>query len=102
MSTRDEDELEHLFTAGTHNSILFFSDYGKVYAIKAYEIPEMDRTAKGTSLMNILPLMPEEKITAALPVPDFEDAEYLIMITRQGTHQARRSAAFSPMYGPAA
>ncbi len=84
MSTRDEDELEHLFTAGTHNSILFFSDYGKVYSIKAYEIPEMDRTAKGTSLMNILPLMPEEKITAAVPVPSFDDAEFLCMITRKG------------------
>jgi DNA gyrase subunit A len=84
MSTRDEDELNHLFTAGTHNSILFFSDYGKVYSIKAYEIPEMDRTAKGTSLMNILPLMPEEKITAAVPVPSFEDAEFLTMITRKG------------------
>ncbi len=84
MSTRDEDELEHLFTAGTHNSILFFSDFGKVYSIKAYEIPEMDRTAKGTSLMNILPLMPEEKITAAVPVPNFDDAEFLTMITRKG------------------
>jgi DNA gyrase subunit A len=84
MSTRDEDELEHLFTAGTHNSILFFSDYGKVYSIKAYEIPEMDRTAKGTSLMNILPLMPEEKVTAAVPVPSFDDAEFLSMITRKG------------------
>jgi len=84
MSTRDEDELDHLFTAGTHNSILFFSDYGKVYAIKAYEIPEMDRTAKGASLMNILPLMPEEKITAAVAVPSFEDAEFLTMITRKG------------------
>lgn len=84
MSTRDEDELDHLFTAGTHNSILFFSDYGKVYSIKAYEVPEMDRTAKGASLMNILPLMPEEKITAAVAVPSFEDAEFLTMITRKG------------------
>ena len=84
MSTRDEDVLEHLFTAGTLNSILFFSDRGKVYAVKAYEIPEMDRTAKGISLMNILPLMPYEKITAAVAVHSFEDAEYLIMITRKG------------------
>ena len=84
MTTRSEDELEHLFTAGTHNSILFFSDRGKVYSIKAYEVPEMDRTAKGTSLLNILPLVPEEKITVALPVPDFDDAEYLTMITLKG------------------
>jgi DNA gyrase subunit A len=84
MTTRDEDQLEHLFAAGTLNSILFFSNHGKVYAIKAYEIPELDRTAKGTNLMNILPLMPEEKITAVLPVHNFEDAEYLMMVTRLG------------------
>lgn len=84
MSTREEDQLEHLFAAGSHNTILFFSDYGKVYSTKAYEIPELDRTAKGTSLMNILPLLPDEKITAALPVHSFADAEYLMMITRKG------------------
>ena len=84
MGRRDEDQLSHLFAAGSHNSILFFSDRGKVYSIKAYEIPELDRTAKGTSLMNILPLMPDEKITAALPVHSFDDAEYLTMITRKG------------------
>jgi DNA gyrase subunit A len=84
MGTRDEDELETLFAAGTLNSILFFSDRGKVYVVKAYDIPELDRTAKGTSLMNILPLMANEKITAALPVPNFADGEYLTMITRSG------------------
>jgi DNA gyrase subunit A len=84
MGTRDEDELEHLFAAGTLNSILYFSDRGKVYAEKAYHIPEYDRTAKGTSLMNVLPLMPEEKITAALPVRDFDEGEYLTMVTRKG------------------
>ncbi len=94
MSTRDEDELEHLFAAGSHNTILFFSDQGKVYAEKAYNIPELDRTAKGTSLMNILPLMPEEKITAALPVHDFEDAEYLTMITRKGRIKRVEVSAF--------
>lgn len=84
MSTRDEDQLEHLLAAGSHNTILFFSDRGKVYSIKAYDIPELDRTAKGTSLMNILPLMPDEKISAALPVHSFDDAEYLTMITLKG------------------
>jgi DNA gyrase subunit A len=84
MTTRDEDELEHLFAAGTLNSILFFSDRGKVYSEKAYQIPEGSRTARGASLMSILPLMPAEKITAALPVHSFEDAEYLTMITRKG------------------
>ncbi len=84
MGTRDQDELEHLFAAGTHNTLLFFTDQGKVYSTKVYEIPELDRTARGTSLMNILPLMPDEKVTAALPVHDFADAEYLTMITRKG------------------
>ena len=84
MGRRDEDELDQLFAAGTLNSILFFSDQGKVYSEKGYMIPEMGRTSKGTSLMNVLPLMPEEKITAALAVHDFDDAEYLTMITRKG------------------
>ncbi|HEX6386414.1 MAG TPA: DNA gyrase C-terminal beta-propeller domain-containing protein, partial [Anaerolineae bacterium] len=84
MSTHAEDQLEHLFAAGSLNSILFFSDRGKVYSEKAYNIPELDRTAKGTSLMNILPLMPDERITAALAVHDFGDAEYLTMITCKG------------------
>lgn len=94
MSTREADQLEHLFTAGTHNTILFFSDRGKVYAEKAYQIPELDRTAKGTSLMNILPLMPDEKITAALAVPSFDDAEYLTMITRKGRIKRVEVSAF--------
>ena len=84
MTTREEDELEHLFVAGTLNTILFFSDLGRIYATKAYEIPELDRTAKGISLMNILPLSQDEKVTVALPVHDFDDGEYLIMITRKG------------------
>ncbi|MEW5987003.1 MAG: DNA gyrase subunit A [Chloroflexota bacterium] len=84
MGTRDEDELEHLFTAGSLNSILFFSDRGKVYSERAFEIPELDRTAKGVSLMNVLALTAGERITAAVPVHSFEDAEYLVMVTRQG------------------
>jgi DNA gyrase subunit A len=84
MSTRDEDELLHLLHAGTLNHILFFTDRGKVYSERAYEIPQLDRTAKGTSLMAILPLMPNEKVTAALAVHNFEDAEFLTMITRKG------------------
>ncbi|MFZ0548180.1 MAG: DNA gyrase subunit A, partial [Candidatus Promineifilaceae bacterium] len=94
MGTRDEDELEHLFAAGTLNHILFFSDKGKVYSERAFEIPELDRTAKGASLMSILPLMSNEKITAALPVHSFEDAEYLIMITRKGRIKRVEVAAF--------
>ncbi len=95
MSTRAKDELEHLFAAGTLNNILFFSDRGKVYSDKAYNIPEMGRTARGTSLMNILPLMPEERITAVVAVHDFEDAEYLTMITCKGRIKRVRSDVFA-------
>ena len=95
MTTRDQDELEHLFAAGTLNTVLFFSDRGKVYSEKVYQIPEGARTAKGTSLMSILPLMPEEKITAALPVHDFADAEYLTMITRKGRIKRVEISAFA-------
>jgi DNA gyrase subunit A len=84
MGRREEDELEHLFAAGTLHNILFFSDRGKVYVEKTHVIPELDRTARGTSLMNILPLLPEERITAALVVDDFEDAKYLVMVTERG------------------
>ncbi len=84
MSTRDQDELEQLFAAGTLNHILFFSNRGKVYSERAYEIPEFDRTAKGFSLMAILPLMPDEKITVALAVHSFSEAKHLTMITKRG------------------
>ncbi|MFQ5399708.1 MAG: DNA gyrase subunit A [Anaerolineae bacterium] len=94
MTTRGEDELAHLFAAGSLNSILFFSNLGKVYSERAYQIPEMGRTARGTSLMNILPLMPDEKITAALAVHDFEDAEYLTMITCKGRIKRVEVGAF--------
>jgi DNA gyrase subunit A len=86
--------LEHLFAAGTLNTILFFSDRGKVYADKAYNIPEMGRTARGTSLMNVLPLMPDEKITAVIAVHDFEDAKYLTMVTVNGRIKRVEVGAF--------
>ncbi|MFO7661655.1 MAG: DNA gyrase subunit A [Chloroflexota bacterium] len=95
MTTREEDELEHFFVAGTLNTILLFTDLGKTYATKAYDIPELDRTAKGVSLMNVLPLSPNEKITAALPVSDFNEAEYLIMITRKGRIKRVELGAFA-------
>ncbi|HSH01253.1 MAG TPA: DNA gyrase subunit A [Anaerolineae bacterium] len=81
---REEDEIEHLFAAGTLDNILFFTDAGKVYSEKAYNIPERDRTARGTPLLNIIQMMPDEKVTVALPVPDFDEAEYLTMVTRKG------------------
>ena len=95
MGTRDEDELEHLIAAGTLNSMLFFTNQGKVYVEKVYQIPELDRTAKGSSMMNILPLMPDEKVTAALPVHSFDDAEYLTMFTQKGRVKRVELSAFA-------
>ena len=84
MNTREKDEIEHLFSAKNLDTILFFTDKGKVYSTKAYEIPEADRTAKGNSLMNVLLLEQDERVTAALPVRGFGEAEYLVMVTRHG------------------
>jgi DNA gyrase subunit A len=94
MSKRDTDQLEHLFAAGTLNHILFFSDRGKVYSERAFEIPEYSRTAKGISLMAILPLMPDEKITAAMPVHSFDNIQYLTMITHKGRIKRVRVGSF--------
>ena len=84
MTTRDEDEVEFLFAANTHDTILYFTDKGKVYSEKAYHIPDASRTAKGVSIINLVNLSPGEKITAAVAVPNFDQAEYLIMLTRKG------------------
>ncbi len=83
-ATREEDEVVYLFPARTLDTILFFSDHGKVYSEKAYQIPDADRTAKGIPLVNVLNLSPGETITAAVPVPDFSAAEYCVMATRRG------------------
>jgi DNA gyrase subunit A len=84
MATRDEDVVEFLFAARTLDTILYFTDKGKVYSEKAYQIPDASRTAKGVSIINLINISPGEKITAAVAVPDFDQAEYLIMLTRKG------------------
>jgi DNA gyrase subunit A len=84
MTTRDEDAVEHMFAAGSLDSILFFSNRGKVYQEKAYQIPDAGRTSKGIPLNSILMLDADERITAAVPVPDFDKVEYCTMVTRAG------------------
>ena len=83
-TTRDEDEVLMLIPARTLDTILFFSDRGKVYSEKAYQIPDAGRTARGIPVVNILTLGPNETITAAVPVPSFEEASYCTMATRKG------------------
>jgi DNA gyrase subunit A len=84
MTTRDEDDVEHLFAAGSLDSLLFFSDWGKVYQEKAYQIPDAGRTAKGIPLASILTLEPDERVTATVAVANFDEADYCTMVTRQG------------------
>lgn len=83
-TTKEEDEVLVLIPARTLDTILFFSDRGKVYSEKAYQIPDADRTAKGIPMVNVLALEPGESITAVVAVPDFEAAEYCMMATRNG------------------
>ncbi len=83
-ATKDEDEVLMLFPARTLDTILFFTDRGKVYSEKTYRIPEADRTGRGVPIVNVLALSPRETITAALTVPDFEDSQYCTMATRKG------------------
>ena len=84
MQTIDSDYVEELFMTNTHHYIMFFTSTGRVYRIKGYEIPEAGRTARGTAIINLLQLQPEEKITAVIPIDEYRDGEYLFMATRKG------------------
>lgn len=85
MTTREEDSVENMFVCSSHDRIMLFSNLGRVYRIKAYEIPEGSRTAKGMNLVNVVPLMSGEKINVIIPVTaDDEDERYICMITRKG------------------
>lgn len=85
MSTRDEDFVEDLFITSTHDHLLFFTNKGKVYTIRAFEIPEAKRQAKGTAIVNLLQLENNEKITAVIPIKEFSDEGFLIFATKHGT-----------------
>ncbi|MCL2865207.1 MAG: DNA gyrase subunit A [Lachnospiraceae bacterium] len=84
MQTIDDDYIEELFITTSHHYIMFFTNTGRVYRLKAYEIPEAGRTARGTAIINLLQLMPEEKITAMIPLQEFEENKYLFMATEKG------------------
>lgn len=85
LATREEDFVEHIFTASTHDHILFFTTRGVVYRLKAYQIPEGGRQAKGTAIVNLLPLEAGEKITAIIPVSEFSEDKFLMFVTKVGT-----------------
>jgi DNA gyrase subunit A len=84
MQTLDDDYIEELFITSTHHYIMFFTNTGRVYRLKGYEIPEASRTARGTAIINLLQLMPDEKITAMIPIKEYEDGKYLFMATEKG------------------
>ena len=84
MQTIEEDNIEDLFMTDTHQFMLFFTNMGRVYRLKAYEIPEASRTARGTAIINILQLQPGEKVTACITLEDYADDQYLFMATKKG------------------
>ena len=84
MATRENDFVKEIFIASTHDTILFFSNKGKLYKLRGYEVPEAGRTAKGTAIVNLLSLDPGEKISAVIPLQNFADGKYLLMATKQG------------------
>jgi len=84
MQKLDDDFIQELFITFTHNYIMFFTNKGRVYRMKAYEIPEAGRTSRGTAIINLLQLMPDEKITAMIPIKVYDDNQYLFMATENG------------------
>ena len=85
QNLKDEDFVKSLNVASTHDHILFFTDKGRVHHRKGYQIPEAGRTARGTAIVNVLPLLPEESVTAMVVTREFDENEYLVMVTRKGT-----------------
>jgi DNA gyrase subunit A len=94
MGIKEEDFVETLFTASTHDSLLFFTDAGKVYWLKVHEIPEASRAAKGKALVNLLALSKDEKVTATLPVKDFPADRYVVMATKLGVIKKTELSAY--------
>ena len=90
MDMKDGDFIEHLFISSTHDYLLFFTNRGKVYRSKVYELPEASRTAKGRALVNILPLREGERVQSVLATRDYNEGAYLIFATREGHRQEDR------------
>ena len=84
MSTIEDDYIEDLLMTSTHHYLMFFTNFGRVYRLKAYEIPEAGRTARGTAIINLLQLNPGEKISAMIPIKEFEEGQHLFMVTKKG------------------
>jgi DNA gyrase subunit A len=94
-ATYDDDFIEFIFQASTHHYLLFFTDAGRVYRIKIYDLPEGSRNSKGRSIANVIGKLPDEKVTAMMPVKEFTDNEYAMLCTQKGTIKKTELSAFS-------
>lgn len=94
MSRREEDVAEEMFVINSHDYVMFFTNLGRVYRLKCYEIPEGSRTSKGMNIVNLLPLSGDEKVTSMIRVPEFDEESYLVMVTRKGTIKRTELSAF--------
>lgn len=95
METREEDFVENLFTASTHENVLFFTNFGRLYWLKVYQIPEMGRAAKGKAIVNLLHISPRERITAVFPIKEFKEGLFLFMSTKKGIVKKTELSAYS-------
>lgn len=95
MSRREEDVAKEMFVANSHDHVMFFTNLGRVYKLKCYEIPEGSRTSKGMNINNLLPLSADESVTSMIKVPDIESEQYLVMVTRNGIIKRTELSAFS-------
>lgn len=95
MSRREEDVAKEMFVANSHDHVMFFTNLGRVYKLKYYEIPEGSRTSKGMNINNLLPLSADESVTSMIKVPDIESEQYLVMVTRNGIIKRTELSAFS-------
>ena len=90
LTTREDDFVEHLYVTSTHDNLLFFTNQGRVYSMKGYEIPEARRQARGTAIINLLQLNAGEKITAVIPIRNFTEDNFLILVTKKGVTKKLR------------
>src|SRR5437868_7305106 len=95
MDMKDDDYIEHLFVSSTHDYLLFFTNRGKVYRLKVYELPEASRTAKGRALVNLLPLREGERVQSVLSTRDFNEGRYLVFATRKGMIKKTEFGAYN-------
>ena len=95
LSRREDDFVEELFSCSSHDHLLFMTSLGRVYCIKSYEVPEGSRQSRGVNIVNLLPLLPEEKISSVIKVADFDDAKYIVMVTKNGTIKRSELSLYS-------